>query len=702
MFTKLALRNVKRSVKDYLVYFLTMALVTALMFAFNSLLFSNDIGEMFEEVELMQEMIGLATFFIVLIVAWLINYMVRFILEKRSREFGIYLLVGMKKKQIARLYMRENILLGIGAFLVGIVMGVLVQQMLLAVLYSITRVDYRFRIEIKKECLLLTLVCYGGCFLLALLRCKKKFKKMNIYSLMNAEKQNEEIKEAHEEIKKWLLPLSILFLFGFAIWLRIGKMWGTEIILLFLIGLVLVIYLFYTGLSSWIVCYVRRKGAGIYKGQNLFLLRQFSAKIKTMQFTMGTLTALFVLAFLGCSVAMMFRFFQDRMLEQKMPFDIQIHSASVEEDFADELAMVKKEASVKETYVYRIYENGTGQVNVWLYTHLRCFGDTYKNADGTPNMKAIMEEDSYAYCAKDPFMGLSDYNYLRQMLGYEEIVLKDNEYAIHMKDRVFRETGDFSEHMEIIGTTGKMDFAGYYTEAFSQDGHNGGDYVIIVPDAEIKEMMPYWSEVVVDIEGSAPENLVEALDDMAKEKREKQSDIPAPEQFQDIIEDMEDMMEENWCGGSDQIITWSADNLVRDNMVVKLKLMLSSIIFPMVYMGLVFLCVALTVLSIQQLSDSAKYKFRYGVLKKIGMGSKEIARLILKQLVAFYLCPALFAIVISGSIAGYVGGKFNFYTGIKTPAFRYFGISLALFFSIYCVYFLVTYIGFVRNVDSEG
>ena len=250
MFTKLALRNVKRSVKDYLVYFLTMALVTALMFAFNSLLFSDDIGEMFEEVELMQEMIGLATFFIVLIVAWLINYMVRFILEKRSREFGIYLLVGMKKKQIARLYMRENILLGIGAFFVGIVMGVLVQQMLLAVLYGITRVDYRFRIEIKKECLLLTLVCYGGCFLLALLRCKKKFKKMNIYSLMNAEKQNEEIKEAHEEIKKWLLPLSILFLFGFAIWLRIGKMWGTEIILLFLIGLVLVIYLFYTGLSS--------------------------------------------------------------------------------------------------------------------------------------------------------------------------------------------------------------------------------------------------------------------------------------------------------------------------------------------------------------------------------------------------------------------------------------------------------------------
>lgn len=684
MFSKLALRNVKRSLKDYLVYFLTMTLVTALMFAFNSLLFSDVFGGMSEEMLLMQVMIGLATFFIVLIVAWLINYMVRFILEKRSKEFGIYLLLGMKKKQIARLYMRENILLGAGAFLAGIVMGILVQQMLLAALYGMTHIDYRFHVELDKDCLLFTLACYGGCFLLALLRCKRKFKKMNIYKLMNAEKQNEEIKEAHEEIKKWLLPISVLFLIGFAIWLRVGKMWGAEIILLFLIGLVLSIYLFYTGLSSWIVCYVRRKGAGIYKGQNLFLLRQFSAKIRTMRFTMGTLTALFVLAFLGGSVAMMFQFFQDKMLEQKMPFAIQIYSASVEETFAEELALLEKETSLKETYIYRLYENGTAQVNVWLYTHLRCFGDDYLDEDGTPDMAAITDEERYAYCAKDPYMALSDYNYLRRMLGYEEVALQDNEYAIHIKDRVFREAGDFSEHLEITGMTGKLNFAGYHTEAFSQDGHNGGDYVIIVPDKEIAEMTPYWSELAADIEGGAPENLMDALDELEN------------------MEDMEEVMEENRCCGSDQIVTWSPDNLVRDNMVTKMKMLLSSVVFPLVYMGLVFLCVALTVLSVQQLSDSAKYKFRYGVMKKMGMGPKETAGLILKQLVAFYLCPALFAVGISGSIAGYVGGKFNFYTGIKTPAFRYFGISLALFFSIYCIYFLVTYLEFVRNVDGEG
>ena len=89
MIGKLAFRNVRRSARDYLVYFLTMTFVTALMFAFNSLIFTKDIEEMFEVAGLMMALIGLATFFIVLIVAWLINYMVRFMLEKRSREFEI-------------------------------------------------------------------------------------------------------------------------------------------------------------------------------------------------------------------------------------------------------------------------------------------------------------------------------------------------------------------------------------------------------------------------------------------------------------------------------------------------------------------------------------------------------------------------------------------------------------------------------------
>lgn len=62
MLAKLALRNVRRSAKDYLVYFFTMTVVVALMFAFNSLIFSKEIRDSFQGVEIMEVMLGLATF----------------------------------------------------------------------------------------------------------------------------------------------------------------------------------------------------------------------------------------------------------------------------------------------------------------------------------------------------------------------------------------------------------------------------------------------------------------------------------------------------------------------------------------------------------------------------------------------------------------------------------------------------------------
>lgn len=687
MLGKLAFRNVKRSARDYLVYVLTMTFITALMFAFDSLIFSKDMQKRVDEAGIMAALLGLATFFIVLIVAWLINYMVRFMLEKRSIEFGTYLLIGMKKKEVARLYIRENLLLGTGAFFIGLILGMLIQQVLMAILYTMIQTNYHLKLAFNGYCFLMTAGCYYGCYLLALWRCKRRFRKMNIHALMNAGRQNEEVKESHERVKKWMLPVSVCFLIAFWGFLFLWKNWGTGTVLLFLIGLVLVIYLFYTGLSSWIICYIRGNGKRIYEGQNLFLLRQFSSKVKAMRFTMGTLTALFTIALLGSSVAMMFSDYQNQMLDEKFPFDVQIYSEDVKDDFADELKVLDQNTKVNDLYTYHIYENGTNPVNTWMLTHLRVFGTMYQKEDGTPDTKKIAnesEEDGF-YCRYDTYMGLSDYNHIRNMLGLKKVSIKDGEYLLHLKRRILEETGDFSKDIQIQGRDGELVCAGIRTEAFSQDGHNGADYVIVVPDREIEVMTPYYSELVADIEGKAPADLEEHLDNL--------------EENQDFAGHT--MMEGSFGYGSDTIITYAAVNLVRDNLIPEVKYMLSSIVFPMFYIGLVFLCVALTVLSVQQLSDSAKYKFRYGVLKKLGLGRKEVARVILKQLVGYYLCPALFASVIAGIIAVFMSGKFIFYTGVRTSVFQYFGISLVLLFGIYALYFITTYVGFKRNVEVD-
>ena len=505
--------------------------------------------------------------------------------------------------------------------------------------------------------------------------------------------------------------LPILGLFGAFIFL--GKIQNGGHVLFFLVGIVLVIYLFYIGLSSWLVCYVRRRGNAVYRGQNLFLLRQFASKLKTMSFTMGTLTALFTIAFLGCTVAMMFSDYQNKILETKFPFDVQINSADTEDDFADELEVIEESAKISEAYPYHIYAriqkgaqggaNGAradecipeeSQVNIWLSTHLKTFGRTYLNEDGSPNLKKIAKDSGQGafYCKYDTYMKLSDYNRLRSMLGYPAVSLGEHEYLIHLKERIRQEAGNLKDDITIRGNEGELQFAGYYAEPFSQDGHNGGDYVIVVHDSQEELLTPYYSELAVDIEGEAPFGLGNQLDH-----------IGGPKSRDDTGED-EDIaghkaLPGNICCGSDTIVVMSVENLVRDNLIPEMKYMLSSLIFPCFYIGLVFLCVALTVLSVQQLSDSANYKFRYSVLKKLGMNRQEIGMVILKQLACYYLCPVFLAAVIGGSVSVFMSGKFIFYTGIRTAVINYFGLSFLLFFGIYALYFITTYVSFRRNVE---
>lgn len=690
MLGKLAWRNMKRSARDYLVYILTMTVVTALMYAFNSLIFQNALTGYFELEAMMEMMIGLATFFIVLIVAWLINYMVKFMLEKRSSEFGIYLLLGMKKKTVSRLYMRENLLLGGASFILGILFGLLVQQVLMAVMFAMVRMEYHLSVSLNKWTILMTALCYMGCYLLALFRCKRKFKKMNIHDLMNAKRRNEEIKENREGAKRILFPLSVLFIFAF--WTIFSMMDNAGEIALFLIGLVLTIYLFYMGISAWIICYVRRKGNGIYRGQNLFLLRQFASKVRTMQFTMGTLTALFTIALMGASIALMFSDYENTVLDDKFPFDVQVYSSQVQDDFADEIAVLEENTEPLDIYPYHIYTDQENQVNTWMLTHLRAWGAMYRNEDGSPDMAEIEEElkSGGTYCTYDTYMGLSDYNHLRQMLGREKAVLGAGEYLVQIKPRLADEVKDMGKDLKIADASGKgyLSCVGICSDPFSQDGHNGGDYLIIVPDEVLGRMRPYYSELAADIRGDAPGDLSRKLDDLTEEGERDFGSHAVPE------------LEENSCSGSDNIISYTAVNLVRDNLIPEVKYMLASLIIPLFYIGLVFVCVAVTVLSVQQLSDSAKYKFRYDVLTKLGLERREIHGLILKQLAAYYLCPALLAIVISGKMILSMSRGFVVLTGVPAFPGSFFIKSIALFFGIYLVYYGVTYIGFRRNVEE--
>lgn len=681
MLNKLALRNAGRLWKDYLIYFLTLCVITALMFSFHSLLFSEDIyamihygesGELSTAGTMLVTFMSISTVAILVIVAWLINYMTRFILEKRSREFAIYLLAGMQKKQIAELYMKENLYLAVCALFAGLIFGSGLQQALFFVFYKSIGKNYRIKIEISAGSIILTVILYGACVFAALFRNRKKFFHMEIIHLFNMDKQNETVNEKQNVLWKRLFLFSmgnILFFYFLIFTGRITK-WSA---ILEMIGLVFTCYFFYSGFSAFLMQYIKRKGRLIYKKEYLFLIRQFSSKIRNTRFVLGTLSFLFVFALAGSSLAFMLSDYQNKQLDVEYPFDIIIISDDTNNDFSGEETLIADNITPQDMLKYCVYQNGTSDMGDYLYQNLSLFSDR----DSDP----IMAEGkrATAYYDYDVYMGITDYNRLREMLRLTSVTLQDGQYLIHIPNRVYQEIKNKSVQPQ-NGLHIGLDFAGFQTEGFAQNGHNGADYLLVVPDKKLTGMKKYFSLMAVMAGENVPESLSESLYDLEGKTR-------GYDELADYIRI-----------GSEELFLMPATIQVKSREVLELKFLMSTLSFPLFYIGLVFLCVSLTVLSVQQLSDSNKYRFRYEILNQLGMGKKKIRRVVAKQLFFYYLCPVILSVIVSAVFILYIGRQFVIHTGIHTEWVLYFCISLISFLGIYIFYFWLTYMQFEKNI----
>ncbi len=692
MLNKLAFRNAKRSMRDYLIYLITMMAVAAMMFAFNSLIFSKDIQAMCSEAMVLGAMLGLVTFFIVLIVAWLINYMARFMLEKRSKEFATYLLIGLKKKELSRLYMKENLLVGTVALLLGAALGILVQQIIMTVFFSVFNEDYKLQIQIDGWCVFMTASCYYVCYLFALLRNRRIFRRMTIAEFLQIERKNDALNMKHENRRQYRFFLSVAYIIFVYYMMVRGCSLGVTFLLI--AGFVVSVYMMYSGISAFVACRIQKKGRKIYQKERLFLYRQFASKIRTMRFTMGTITILLVCAILGSAFSLMFAKHQGLAIDYVMPFDILIYSPMPEDDFKEETALIQSYDKIQEQKIYRIYEDGSQAMNRYFGTHVASVLEKHVDQEGN----FIPGREYYTF---DTYMKLSDYNELREMLGKKQITLQKGSYALQTKTRILKDFGDDIFQQEIEAGGQKLSLSEVYTEAFSQNGINGADYLIIVSDDICEKMNRYYSVYAADIKGKGTQELRDALDEAHRHKHGNMT----YDEYEKAVE-MESETEEDWQenilggDGTDEILVMIADLFVRDIDASDFKFIVTSVTFPLEYIALIFVCVSLTILAVQQLSDSGKYKFRYDVLRKLGMKKKEIDKIIFRQLAFYYLAPAMIAIAISSVIVIYTGNQFARYTGADGNGVYYFAISLLVTSGIYFLYFAATYIGFKRNVNE--
>ena len=639
---KLSIRNARRQAKDYLVYFVTIVMASALIYAFNGLVFSEELRELSSYMSSLPAAIVFGSIVVVCIIGWLVHYTTVFMLTKRSRELGTYLLTGLETTQIVRLFLMENLAIGASALVIGILAGCFLFQILRAIVLALFGTPYRLGFSFSIKAVGLTLIYFALIYLFVQFKSWRRIRSMKIYDLIYYEKVNEEEVIRKGSQRRKVFTGSIVFGIIGTLLLMTGQTQaafaGAACIIVFL-------YAFFISFSSGVPAYFENHPAKKYQRRTLLVFRSLSARLATMGVVMATISLLFTGIMISEGLGIVFsRIFQNRA-ELSCSFDLYIAETDTNVGLDEYLDYVHANIPVTREWQYTVYFSKDSQVMDYLVANTRY----------------------YSIYPKDTLMKYSDYAALRAMLGYPEAPLESGKYLIHCSPYL---KGWMEEYDIPVTLDGEKLLPGsVYTESFSQHIYygNGHDFILVVPDSLLERYAVSNNSYAAMTAEPVSEAQFALLDEIA-DRRKK-------DRIADNFVDTKAKEEAETASGT------------------------TLIVFPLYYLALALTMTTVTILTIHQLGETDRYRRQFALLDRLGMAKADMVRTLRTQLAIYYAMPAIPPIWIT--VPFLLDLKDTTEPGILTGASHpvvILGITLGLFFLIYLLYILLAYTNLKRNV----
>ena len=644
--SELSLRNAKRQARDYLVYFVTVVMAAALLYSFNGLVFSQEIITLSKGISVLPLMIVLASVVVVCVFGWLVAYATRFMLLRRGRELGLYLLTGMENRQVARLFFLENLAVGGCALVLGTALGGLLYQVFRAIVLALFGLPYTFSFGFSLPALGLTVLYFALIYLFALRRSRKYIRRANIHDLIYVDRANEGMVIQTGNVRRWMFSFSIVLgVAGTCLLMAGGAILGVigeGCVIAFLFG-------FFLSFASGVPAFFDRRPARKYRGQSLLVFRTLTAKLATMGVLMATISMIFTATLISEGAGLVFRgLFAGRAAENAC-FDLYIGAAGngpVSRDYFD---FIQDNISVERELHYCVYQAEDSRVMDYVER---------------------MGEDYHRYFDRDPVLRYSDYAALRAIAGYPPVELKPGEYLIHCRAYLEKHLTGYTQPISLGGAS--LIPGGVHTEHLLQnyDTGNGARYILVVPD-EAAEGLPVFHHAYA-----------------AKTAQ------PVTEAQFDVLCDI------NYRLGEQNLLEPSYDEIhTRASEKAEEAAQTVLFVFPLFYLALALTMTAATILTIQQLSETERYKRQFQLLQKLGMDRREMARTLRNQFAIYYVLPAVPPVLIGAPFILHLASapEPGVMVGMSSPL-AIVTISLGLFFLIYAIYILLAYTSLKRNV----
>lgn len=637
MFAKLALRNVKRQIRNYLIYFVTVALCVALMFAVNNLSYSDRVRQLTEVSSDMSTMFGFVTVLSCLVTALVLSYATGFMLKLRKKEFGMYLTLGMTRSNIQHIFACETGILSFGALIIGMGAGLVMFQFLVALFASI--MDKPFEVSsYSLQGILLTVTVSVGLFFLSTLASMRYLKKVTVSELLK-----EDAVEKSEKHPILWGTVSILVSGGLVFCL--AKTYrtlmaafkgeeGLQIFIWLVLDLVMV-FLFHVTLSRSITGVLLRDRKLKNNGTNTVVLRSLSGKMTMNASLIGALATLLVFAIGMSNVALSEKIYSDYSVDRECPYDVMAQFP------VDEEPGITPEAGRE---IIEKYSPLTDRMNYQLYS-----------TGETTLCSQIPGYEEMGWT--DTFLPLSRFNVMLKDCGYEPVSLQQEYLLVTFVSEIAEI--DFSGspitlNDTVYSWTGSEIFYPEFTREW---------FYFVVPDEAVKGM-----EVSVECIAYTLEN----------------SQIDGQALVEELIYtvETEDGEEEK------------SNHRVKEYWRLYGNATAATLIIGTLYVSTVFVCMALAILSLKMLSTLDEERKRFAMIYRLGADVQMQKKTLRSQMFAFFLSPFLLPMIMTVPVGIIFGEIYEIWNFAGLSGQRAMGTAVLItgvIAGIYALYFFITY-----------
>ena len=659
---KLIIKNVRKNIRDYLIYFLTLMISVSVFYAFNSISDQPAFSEMGMTKTLLYDQLGILlstlTVLIAVVLAFLIIYANQFLLKRRKKELGLYMVLGMKKGRISRIFAGETFCVGVIALVTGICLGVALSQGISLVALKLFAIELsKFQLVFSVGAFQKTALCFAVIFLLVMTFNVWSVSSVQLIDLFTASRKNETSQNRSRLLSILLFFVSLACILSSGVmFYRNGILPSRENRSFQVAGILLVAgtFLFFYSLSTVLVQILRANSNVYLRGLNTFLVRQVGSKIRMNVFLMTIVCGLLTVTICAVSVGVSTALAMNELSGSATPYDLNVLSnVSMDGDGSILEYLASKDADLSG------YAENMEQISIYEadFTYDSLFEG--QNVELWPIDEGILDSGVSV-------LAISDFNRALAMQGKEPVALTENQYLLNCNYK-----GTFQYVEKALESHAAFVLAGIPLQRasdtvleetyFMTSVGNNDRGTLIVPDAVARSLTKDVNVLLVQYRPDADSDAV------------LQKMIPI---------------------GLDDThgYRYAEKNMMYD-MFYGLNALVS---FLCCYIGLIFLLICAALLALKQLTETTDNIYRYGLLQKLGAKKEQINRTLLSQTAIFFAAPlavaGIFSIVLMGKAMEIVEEFMNIHISANL------GFTVVLFLVVYGSYFLATYLSCKRMV----